>query len=78
MCTPEFIVVVFALARAWRKPKCPSADEWINMMWYVYTMEYPLAMKKNEIMPFVVIWMNLEIIILSQVRQRQIPYITHM
>ena len=78
MCTREFIVVIFMLAKTWKKPKCPSTDEWIKMMWYVYTMEYSLAIKENEIMPFAVIWMNLEIIILSQVRQRQIPYITHM
>ena len=74
----EFIVVIFMLAKTWKKPKCPSTDEWIKMMWYVYTMEYSLAIKENEIMPFAVIWMNLEIIILSQVRQRQIPYITLM
>ena len=52
MCTPEFIVVVFALAKAWKKPKCPSADEWIKMMRYTYPVEYYPAIKKNEIMPF--------------------------
>ena len=49
------------------KPRCPSTDKWINKMWYIYTMEYYSAIKKNEIMPFTVTWMDLEIIILGEV-----------
>ena len=57
---------VFTIAKAWKQPKCPSTDEWIKMC-YIYTMEYYPAIKKNEIMPFAATWMDLEIIILSEV-----------
>ena len=53
----------------WKQPKCPSADEWIRMLWYVYTMEYYSAIKTNEIMGSIAIWMDLEIVILSEVSQ---------
>ena len=53
------------------QPKCPSTEEWIKKMWYVYTMEYYPAIKKNEIMPFAATWMDLEIIIQSEVSQTQ-------
>ena len=68
-CTRMFIAALFTIARTWKQPKCPSTDEWIKKMWYMYTMEYYLAIKKNEIMPFVATWMDLEIIILSEVSQ---------
>ena len=59
--------------------KCPSTEEWIKKMWYIYIMEYYSAIKKNEIMPCSVTWMNLEIIILNEVRERQMWYeITNM
>ena len=81
-CTPMFIAALFTIARTWKQPKCPSTEEWIKRMWYVYIMEYYSAIKKNEIMPFAATWMDLEIIILSEVksdRERQILYdITHM
>ena len=54
------------IAKTWKQPKCPSTDEWIKKMWYIYTMEYYLAIKKNEIMPFAATWMDLEVIILSE------------
>ena len=47
-CTPMFIAALFITARTWKQPRCPSADEWIRKLWYIYTMEYYLAIKKNS------------------------------
>ena len=66
-----FIAVLFTIAKTWEQPECPSTDEWIKKMWYIYTVEYYLAIKKEKIMPFAVTWMDLEIIILNEVRQRK-------
>ena len=57
----------------WKQPKCPSAEEWIQML-YLYTNEYYSAIKKNKIMPFAATWMGLELVILSKVRERQVSY----
>ena len=56
---------------AWKQPKCPSTEEWIKKMWYIYTMQYYSAIKKNKIMPMVATWMDLEIVILSEVSQTE-------
>ena len=68
-CTPMFIAALFATAKTWNQPKCPSTDEWMKKMWYLHTMEYYSAIKKNEIMPFAATWMDLEIVILSDVEK---------
>ena len=65
-----FIAALFTVAETWKQPKCLSTEEWVKM-WYIYTMEYYSATKKNEIMPFVAPWMNLERVILSEVRQKE-------
>ena len=64
-----FTAALFTITTTWKQPKCPLTEEWLKKMWYIYTMEYYLAMKKNEIMPFAATEMDLEIIILSEVSQ---------
>jgi len=59
------------IVKTWKQPKCASADEWIKNIWYIYTMKYYSAMKKNEIMPFAATWMDLEIIILSEISHKE-------
>ena len=66
-----FIAALFTKARTWKQPKCPSTEEWIKKMWYTYTKEYYSAIKKNKIMPFAATWMDLEIVILSEVSQTE-------
>ena len=66
-----FIAAPFTVAKTWKQPKCPLADDWIRKMWYIYTMEYYSATKKNKTMPFAATWMELEILILSEVSQKK-------
>jgi hypothetical protein len=66
-----FIAALFAIAKLWKQPRCPTSDEWIKKMWYLYTIVYYSAMKKNEILSFTSKWMELENIILSEVGQAQ-------
>ena len=59
-CTPMFIAALYTTAKTWKQPKCPSTEEWIKM-WYMYTMEYYSAVRRNEIMTSAATWMDLEI-----------------
>ena len=82
-CTPMFIAALLSIAKVWKEPKYLSMDEWIKKMWYIYiyiyiytythihTMEYYSAIKKNEILPFATMWMELEGIMLSEISQRK-------
>ena len=67
-CTPVFIAALFTIAKTWKQPKCPSTDEWIKQIWFIYTMEYYSSHKKNKTMPFAATRMDLEIIILCEVK----------
>jgi len=69
-CTTVFTAALFIIAKTQNQPKCLSTEEWIKM-WHIYTMEYYLAIKKNEIMPFAATWMDLDIIIQTEVSQRE-------
>ena len=70
-CTPMFITALFIIARSWKQPRCPSADEWIRKVWYIYTMEYYSAIKKNAFESVLMRWMKLEPIIQSEVSQKE-------
>ena len=66
-----FIATLFVIARSWEQPRCPSTKEWIQKMWFIYTMEYYSAIKNKDILSFAGKWMELENIILSEVTQTQ-------
>ena len=66
-----FIVTLFTIARSWKEPRCPSTEEWIQKMWYIYTMEYYTAIKNKDFTKLLGKWMELENIILSEVIQSQ-------
>ena len=76
-CTPMFIAALSTIAKLWKEPKCPSTDEWIKKLWFIYTMEYYLAMRKNEIMPFTAMWVELEDTMLSEISQRRTDICFH-
>jgi hypothetical protein len=71
ICTPMFITALFTIAKIQKQPRCPTTNKWINKMWYLYTLEFNLATKKNEILSFTSKWMELENIILGKVSQTQ-------
>ena len=80
-CTPMFITALFIIARTWKQPRCPSADEWIRKLCYIYTMEYYSAIKKNTFESVLKRWMKLELIIESEVSQKethQYSILTHI
>ena len=66
-CSTMFIAALFIIGRSWKEPRCPSTEEWIQKLWYIYKMEYYSAIKNNEFMKFLDKWMYLEDIILSEV-----------
>ena len=78
---PVFIAALFIIARTWKQPRCPSADEWIRKLWYIYTMEDYSAIKKNTFESVLMRWMTLELIIQSEVSQEekhQYSILTHI
>ena len=66
-----FIAALFTTTRSWKQPKCLSTDEWVKKMWYIYTMEYYSAIKRNEIGSFVETWIDLETVMQSEVSQKE-------
>ena len=68
-CTPMFITARCTIAKNWKQPKCPSVDEWIKKIWYIYITEYYSAIRKRQILPFATTWMELEGIMLSEISQ---------
>ena len=64
-----FIAAQFTIAKYWKQPKCPSINEWIKKLWYIYTMEFYAAERKKELRPFAMAWMELENIMLSEISQ---------
>ena len=80
-CAPTFITTPFTITRTWEQPRRPSADEWMKKLWYVYTMEYYSAIKKNTFESILMRWIKLESIIQSEVRQKekhQYSILTHI
>ena len=71
MCTPMFIAALFIIARTWKQPRCPSADEWIRKLCYIYTMKYYSAIKKNTFESVLMRWINLGPIIQNEVSQKE-------
>ena len=66
-----FIAAVFTIARSWKQPKCPSTNKWIKKWWYIYTMEYYSAIKRNKVGSFVETWLDLESVIQSEGSQKE-------
>ena len=69
LCTPMFIAAQFTIAKCWKQPRCPSVNEWIKKLWYIYRMEFYAAERKKELLPLVTAWMELESIMLSEINQ---------
>ena len=70
-CIPMFNAALFTITRTWKQPRCPSTDEWIKKLWYIYTMEYYSAIKRNVFESVLMRWMNLEPIIQNEVSQKE-------
>ena len=69
LCTPMFIAAQFTVAKCWKQPKCPSANEWIKKLWYICTMEFYAAERKKEPLPLKTAWMELERVMLNEISQ---------
>ena len=69
LCTPLFIAALFAIAKCWKQPKCPSVDEWVKKLWCIYTMEFYAAKRKKELLTFATACMELDNIMLSEISQ---------
>ena len=69
-CIPVFIATLLTIARTWKQPRCPLTDEWVKKMWYIHIKEYYSAIRKNEYESVRVRWMNLELVIQSEVSQK--------
>ena len=69
LCTPIFIAAQFTIAKCWKQPKCPSANEWIQKLWYIYTKEFYTAERKKELIPCATAWLKLESIMVSEIVQ---------
>ena len=74
-CIPLIIAAIFTIAKTWKKSRCPLTDEWMKKLWYIYTMRYYSAIKRNAFESVLMRWMNLELIIQSEVSQRKINVI---
>ena len=73
-----FIAAQFIIAKCWKQPQCPSVNEWIKKLWYIYTMEYYTAERKKELLPFVTAWMELESLMLSEIISQVVRDKYHM
>ena len=69
LCPSMFIAAQFTITKCWKQPKCPSVNEWIKKLWYLYMMKYYTAERKKELLSFVTAWMELESIMLSEISQ---------
>ena len=69
LCTPKFIAAQFTIAKCWKQPKCPSVNEWIKKLCYIYTIEFYATEKNKELLPFATAWVELESIMLSEISQ---------
>ena len=76
LCTPTIIEGQFTITKSWKQPKCPSSNEWIKKLWYMYTMEFDATERRKDLLPFVTAWMELESIMLSDITQFKNQYLT--
>ena len=78
ICTPMFIAALFTVARTGKQPKCSTIDDWLKKLWYIYTVQYYSAIRRDEILPLATTWMGLKIIMLSEISQMTGKVESHM